>query len=113
MFLNPLWSVLLLAAVVGLYVFVIRPRLKARFVDLYVNVDGFWSRLAARLWAFRSYVATVIAALALALPDIAVAVSPLDLSGIIGERYAPMVTAALAIYLALNRAFATKPGEDK
>ena len=113
MYANPIWSLLLLAGVMALYWFVIRPRLKVRFADTYSHIDGFWARQFARLHAFRSYVATLVAAVLLAAPDIAVAVAGVDLSGILGHSWAQIVTSLLAIYLAVNRAFSTRPGEDK
>lgn len=113
MFLNPIWSILLIVAVIALYVFVIRPRLQAKFTELYTDIESFWGRLLARLYAFRSYFATVLATVLIALPDIAVALTPLDFSGLIGPNYAKMVAAGLAIYLAVNRAYATKPGEEQ
>lgn len=113
MYANPIWSVLLLLAPIALYWFVIRPRLRARFTELYGHMDSFWARLWARTVAFRSYIATVLAAVAIALPDIAVAVAPIDLSEFVGKWWAQAWTTGLAVFLAVNRAFATKPGEDK
>jgi hypothetical protein len=113
MFANPVWSVLLLVSTAALYWLVIRPRLKVKFTDVYAHIGSFWKRWLARIVAFRSYVATVVAALLIGLPDLVVAISPVDFSGIIGEEWAKKVAAGLAIYLAVNRAFSTKPGEDK
>lgn len=113
MFLNPIWSVLLLVAVASLYVFVIRPRLAVAFTETYAHIDGWWARQYARLYAFRSYVATAFAALAIALPDIVVAVLPIDLTWLVGPNWAPVITALLAAYLAINRGFATTPGTDR
>lgn len=113
MFANPLWSVLLIAALIAIYFFVIRPKLQARFVDTYSHIDNWWARQIARLHAFRSWVATVIAGLAIALPDIVVAITPIDLTPFIGTEWAPRVAGALAAYLALNRAFSTKPDGEK
>jgi hypothetical protein len=104
MYANPIWSVLLLAGVVALYWFVIRP--KARFLEV---GRGFLDRL----YRFRSYVATFVAAMLLALPDIIVAILPVDLSGVVGHHWAQIITSALTIYLAVNRAFSTKPGDEK
>lgn len=100
------WSVSvgLLAAVFALYWFVIRRR--AHFLQVGQGILD-------RLHRFRSYVATAVAALLVALPDIIVAVSPADLSNLIGPRWAPMIGSILAVYLAVNRAFSTKPGDEK
>lgn len=113
MYLNPIWSGMLLGAIVALYVFVIRPRLKVAFTETYQNIDNWWMRQWARIVAFRSYVATAIAGALIALPDLAVAILPIDLSSIVGPKWAPTITALLTIFLAVNRAFATKPGEEK
>jgi hypothetical protein len=104
MYLNPFWSVALLLAVFALYWFVIRP--KAPFLDVGQGILD-------RLDRFRSYVATIVAALFVAAPDIIVAISPADLSNIIGPTWAPTIGSILAVYLAVNRAFATKPGDER
>jgi hypothetical protein len=104
MYLHWLWSVALLSGVFSLYWFVIRPR--ARFLEVGRN----W---LDRLHRFRSYIATAITAMMLALPDIAVAVAPVDLSGIVGHWWAQLWTTALAIFLAVNRAMSTTPPENK
>jgi hypothetical protein len=104
MYLNPFWSVALLAGVLALYWFVIRP--KAPFLEVGKSILD-------RLHRFRSYVATTVAALLVAAPDIIVAISPADLSNIIGPTWAPTVGSILAVYLAVNRAFSTKPGDER
>lgn len=113
MYANPIWSVLLLVGVIALYWFVIRPRLRVKFAETYSHIDGWWARQLARLHAFRSYVAAFVAAMLLALPDIIVAVAPVDLSGIVGPHWAQAITTLLAVYLAVNRAFSTRPGDEK
>lgn len=113
MFLNPIWSVLLLVAVASLYVFVIRPRLAVAFTETYTHIDGWWARQFARLYGFRSFAATAFACLMIALPDIAVAIMPIDLTWLVGPKWAPVIVGLLASYLAVNRAFATKPGNER
>ena len=100
MYANPIWSVALLVGVFALYWLVIRP--KAKFLEV-------GQGMLDRLHRFRSYVATFIAALLIAMPDIIVAVAPVDLSGIVGPKWAPVITAILSIYLTLNRALSTTP----
>lgn len=112
MFANPIWSVLILAGLVAVYYFIIRPRLRVAFSETYAHLDTWWERWWARIVAFRSWIATVAAALLIALPDILVAVTPIDLSPFIGEKWAPLVSGALAAFLALNRAFSTTPREQ-
>jgi hypothetical protein len=104
MHLNPFWSVALLAGVFALYWFVIRP--KAPFLEV-------GSGMLDRLHRFRSYVATTIATLLVAAPDIIVAISPADLSNLVGPTWAPTIGSILAVYLAVNRALATKPGDER
>lgn len=113
MFLKLLWPVLLIVAVAALYPLVIRPRLKVRFSETYLHIDGFWARLRARLYAFRSYVATWFATLAIALPYIVEAILPVDLSWLVGADWASAIGGLLAAYLAINRAYATKPDREE
>lgn len=111
MFANPIWSVLLLAGVFALYWFVIRP--KAPILETRQYIENWWARQWARIVAFRSYVATLIAGLLVALPDILVRVAPLDFSDWIGPDWSKKVGSALALFLAVNAAFKTKPGDEK
>ena len=113
MFANPIWSVLILGGVIALYWFVIRPRLEVAFSATYAHIDDFWARQWARVVAFRSYIASVVAAVLIAAPDIIVAIAPVDLSGIIGPKWAPIVSGLLAAFLAINRAFSTKPDSER
>jgi len=112
MFANPIWSLLLLAAPVVVYVFIIRPRLQVRFTDLYSHVDSFWARLLARTYAFRSFVVASGGAVLVALPDLLVQVSYLDFS-FLPQPWPMYVSIATTLALALIRAFDTKPGEER
>lgn len=110
MFLNPIWSLLLLAAPFVLYWFIIRPRLKARFTETYAYLDGFWERVWARTYAFRSFIVATLGAVATALPDLLVMVSGLDLSFL--PQPWPMYTSiATSVALTMIRAFATTANE--
>jgi hypothetical protein len=109
MYLHWGWSVALLGGVFALYWFVIRP--KAPFLEVARNVEGFWHRLFARLHAFRTYVAGVIASVAVSLPDILVKLAPFDFSPLIGQEWALKVAAALGVYVVINRAMSTTPAE--
>lgn len=106
-----LFTLSMIAGLAGMYFFIIRPRLQARFVDLYADIDSFWGRLKARLYAFRSYVAGCVAALAIAVPEILQHVIGMDLS-FLPDPWAGYVTSALSIALLLMRAFATTPHEE-
>lgn len=101
MFANPLWSILILLSLFAVYG-IIRWKHGG---PLLIGNATLWERVVA----FRSWVATAIAGLLIAAPDLLVALAPVDLSPIIGERWAPIVSGALAAFLALNRALSTKP----
>lgn len=111
MFANPIWSVLLLVAVFALYWFVIRP--KAPILEKAKDVDGFFARWWTRIVAYRSYVAGMVGALLVALPDILVAIAPFDFSPFIGPEWAKKVGSVLALFLLVNTALKTKPGNEK
>lgn len=111
MYANPFWSVALLAGVFALYWFVIRPT--APILETRKYIRSFWLRWWERIVAFRSYVAAAFTAVMIALPDIAVAVLPIDLSDFIGKWWAQAWTTGLTIFLALNAAMKTKPGDEK
>jgi hypothetical protein len=101
MFANPLWSILILLGLLAVYG-IIRWKHGG---PLLIGNATLWDRIVA----FRSWVATAIAGVLIAAPDLLVALAPVDLSPVIGEKWAPIVSGALAGFLALNRAFSTKP----
>lgn len=113
MYIHPAWSIVLIVGVIAVWFFVIRPRLKVPLTDTYTYIDGFWARVWARIVAFRSYFAALFTAVMIGLPDIAVALTPIDLSDFVGHWWAQAWTTALAIYLAINRALATKPRNEQ
>ena len=113
MFANPIWSLLLLAAPIALYWFVIRPRLHARFVDLYAGLDSFWARAWARTYAFRTFWIATLGAVITAAPDLLVQIAPLDFSPFLPQPWPAYTGPATAMAIALMKAFETKPGEDK
>ena len=113
MFAHPIWSLLLLAAPIALYWFVIRPRLKVRFTTLYDDLDSFWARVWARTYAFRTFWIATFTAVITAAPDILVKLAPLDFSSFLPQPWPAYTSAAFTIAVTLMRAFETKPGEDK
>lgn len=113
MFANPIWSVLLLLAPVALYWFVIRPRLRARFTDIYANIDSFWGRVRARTYAFRTFWIATAGAVLTALPDLLVLVAPLDFSPFLPQPWPAYTGPATTMIITLMKAFETKPGEVK
>ena len=113
MFAHPIWSLLLLAAPVALYWFVIRPRLRARFTELYADIDSFWGRVWARTYAFRTFWIATFGVVLAAAPDILVAIAPLDFSQVMPQPWPMYVSIGTTTAIALMKAFETKPGEDK
>lgn len=108
MFANPIWSILLLAAPIALYWFVIRPRLKIKFTDLYAHIDSFWGRVWARTYAFRTFWIAALTAVMTAAPDLLVKMSSLDFSFL--PQPWPMYTSLFfTISVSLMKAFETKP----
>lgn len=105
------WSVLLLAVPIAIYWLIIRPRLHARFTELYADIDSFWGRLWARTYAFRTFVLACITAIATAAPDLLVQVSSLDFSFL--PQPWPMYTAFFfTVATTLMKAFETKPKDE-
>jgi hypothetical protein len=112
MFANPIWSILLIAAPLALYWFVIRPRLRTKLTELYANIDSFWGRVWARTYAFRTFWIAAAGAVITALPDILVTIAPLDFSGILPQPWPAYTGPATTIAITLMKAFETKPGEQ-
>lgn len=112
MFAHPIWSILILCVPVLIYWFIIRPRLKARLTDLYSNLDSFWERLAARVYAFRTFVVAAWAALLVAMPDLLVQIAPLDFS-FLPQPWAGYVSPVALMLIAVMKAFETKPKNEQ
>lgn len=112
MFANVFWSLLLLAAPIALYWFVIRPKLETRFVDLYSDLDGFWERVWARLYKLRTFWIATFTAVMTAAPDILVKLAPLDFSPFLPQPWPMYTSTFFTIAVTLMKAFETKPGED-
>lgn len=112
MFANPIWSLFLLAAPFALYWFVIRPRLRMKFTDLYADIDSFWGRVWARTYAFRTFWIATLGAVLAALPDLLVQVSSADFSSL-PQPWPMYVSIGTTVSIALMKSFETKPGEDK
>jgi hypothetical protein len=113
MFLNPIFSILLLIVPVLVWFYIIKPRLGARITQIYAGLPSLGSRIWARIYAFRSFWIATGGVLLAALPDLLVAVAPLDFSEILPRPWGLWVGTGIAITLALLRAVNTKPGEDK
>jgi len=112
MFLHWIWSLLLLAAPVAIYVLVIRPRLQARFTDIYADLDSLWARAWARTYAFRSFAIATLGSVLAAAPDLLVSIAPLDFSAILPQPWGLYVGTGVAVTIALMKAYETKPKEE-
>jgi hypothetical protein len=113
MFLNPFWSILLLAVPVLVWFYVIKPRLGARITQIYSDLPSLWARIKARIYAFRSFWIASGGVLLAALPDLLVAIAPVDFSELLPRPWGLWVGTGIAVALALLRAADTKPGETK
>lgn len=112
MFANPIWSVLLILTMGAIFWLVIKPRLHAKITEMRSDVDSFWGRLFARLYAFRTYLVATFGILLTALPDILVAIAPLDFSAILPQPWAGYTGVGTTIAITLMKAFETKPKDD-
>lgn len=112
MFANPVWSLLILWIPVLIYFFIIRPRLKANLVELYAHVDGFWARVAARVYAFRTVALGTMGAILIAAPDLLVQVSSLDFS-FLPQPWPMYVSLGFMIVQVLMKAYETKPKNEQ
>ncbi len=111
MFLPPIYSVGILVALACLYG-VMRwlhggPLLASR-----ADVDSWWGRQLARIWAFRTWIVNSVGGVALALPDIIVALTGVDLVPLIGTTWSQRISTALIIFNAINAALKTKPAGE-
>ncbi len=105
MFLNPLWSVLLLCFPVAVYCLIIRPRLKAKLGAIYKG------RFFALLYAFRTFVIAVFTTIITALPDILVQIAPIDFSPFLPQPWPMYTSIFFTVTVTLMKASETKPGE--
>lgn len=112
MFAHWIWSVLLLAIMAAIFWFVIMPRLRARLTELRLDEKSFLSRLLARLYAFRTFVVALVGMLLTALPDILVAIAPLDFSTILPQPWAGYTGIGTTLAITLMRALETKPKDE-
>lgn len=109
MFAHWIWSLLLIAAPIALYWSVIRPRLKARFTDLYDRIDSLPSRLWAYTYAFRTFWIAAFGVVITAAPDLLVIISPLDFSPWLPQPWPAYTGPATTAAITVMKAFETKP----
>jgi hypothetical protein len=107
MFANPLWSVLILVALVLIYRFIISPRLKVRFAETYTEIDGWWARQWARIVAFRTIIVAALGPILTALPDLLALIPTVDLS-FLPQPWPAYANTAAAFGVIVMKAFETK-----
>src|SRR5262245_32004403 len=112
MFANPLWSLLLIALLVIMYL-LLRPMLKREFGKVYQEVDGFWAKVWVYVRKFHTWVVTAISFVLIAAPDILVRVSNLDFSGVLPQPWAGYVSPIALGLIALLKAVDTHANEKK
>lgn len=112
-FLNPIWSLLLLCIPAAIYWFIIRPRLRVGLTEVYAGIDSFWGRVWARIKAFRTFWIAVGGAILAAAPDILANIAPIDFSHVLPQPWGGWVAFAVSVLIPLMKAFETKPGEQK
>lgn len=105
------WSAFIIGAPVVLYFTVIKPRLKARFTDLYADVDSFWGRVWARLYAFRTWAIGVGGLLLSELPALLDMLNLVDTSSL-PTAWQATIRGATILGMLATRAYATKPREE-
>jgi len=110
--LSILWWVGVLVAPFLIYRFVIRPRLRARFVDTYAYIDGFWARAATRVRAFKTFVVAALGAVLIALPDLLQQLHLVDFSTILPQPWSAFAGPAILILIALLKARDTTPVDE-
>jgi hypothetical protein len=115
MFLNPIWSFMLIALAAGVYAGYVRPRLRAMMPNLYADFDSAWARAWAIVTKFKKTFAVIAGIVITALPDILVQFTPLDFSKFLPEGHGhwaaivgPTITAIVLIMRGIEAANAAK-----
>lgn len=101
-------AIAVLLVPVAIYFAVIRPRLQARYIDLYAEIDNFWERQWARIKAMRSYLIAIAGAALYAVPELLTELKVFDWS-FLPQPWSVWVSSAVSLALILARAFATTP----
>lgn len=104
-------SLAVLAIPVAIYWFVIRPRLQARFIDTYAHLDGFWERVKARLWAFRTWLIGFAGIAASELPEVLSQLSLVDFSDL-PTAWQTAIRIGTIVAMMWSRAIATTPNDN-
>ena len=108
MFANWIWSALILLVLVLIYRFIISPRLRVRFSETYTEIDGWWARQWARIYAFRTVIVAAMGPLLTALPDLLAQIPNLDLSWL-PSPWPAWANGSATFGVIIMKAFETKP----
>jgi uncharacterized protein YacL len=108
---NIIIGIIAIAAPVAIYWFIVKPRLKARFTNLYSHIDSFWARWWARAVAFRTL---VFGTIGLVLPELINFVASMASSDIsaLPDSLENAIRISALIATMLGRAMATSPREE-
>jgi hypothetical protein len=102
------FAAIILAAPVLLWFFVIRPRLNGRIADIGADLESWWERLKARLYAFRTFIVGAIGYYASEIPGALQSFNVLDVSWMTPEvRF--YIGLATIVAMMLVRAYSTTP----
>ena len=103
-----LFSILILAAPIAIYIWIIRPRLRARFVDTYAHLDSFWGRSWARIKAFRTWIIGGVGLYASELPALLETFNAIDLTSL-PPYWQSTVRVLTIVAIMVSRAYSTTP----
>jgi hypothetical protein len=108
MIIKTLLAAIILAAPIMLWFFVIKPRLNGRVTDIGANLESWWQRLKARLYAFRTFVVGAAGYYASEIPSALQSFNLLDISWMTPEvRF--YIGLATIVAMMLVRAYSTTP----
>jgi hypothetical protein len=105
------FSIVILAAPILVYWFIIRPRLEARFVDTYANLNGFWARVWARVVAFRTFLIGAVGLYASEIPAALEMLQGTDLT-FLPQHWQSTIRVVTIIAVMVSRAVATTPASE-
>jgi hypothetical protein len=107
-----IWSALLaaiiLAAPVVLWIFIIKPRLRGSVTDIGGDLDSWWQRSKARVYAFRTFVVGAVGYYTSEIPGALQAFGLLDISWMSADVRFYIGLATIAGMM-LVRAYSTTP----
>lgn len=112
MILRITFSITILIAPIAIYYWIIRPRLQAKFTEIYAGVDGFWARLWTRLTAFKTFVVGTVGVYLSEAPALLEELRFADLTSL-PDHWQSTIRIGTMILIMVMRALDTKPGEEK